>query len=261
MNYSDFRYMRRGEQLLDLKKDEATMLTSVHQKGTKKDRALLLLHGFTSTPAVYRCLIPQLKNYDALVCPALAGHAESIEAFATSTGTDWLLSAQKACEKLCADYQKVDVLGLSLGALLACKLSATFQFNHLFLLAPALKLKQNIVLNKAFLVFLKKLGFKELRGLGGNLMTNKHAEISYRKLPIAPVIELFTLIQEHQLSPPPCPTDIFLGKHDLVVASNEIETMFLDAPNIKIHWLENSAHVLPLDNDLDEIAQCINQCG
>lgn len=261
INQNDFRYMRRGKQLLDLKKEDFALLQPFHQRGTHKKHALLLLHGFTSSPAVYRYLIPQLNHYDALVCPALPGHAESITAFAQSTAADWLNCAMKECETLFKEYQKVDILGLSLGGLLACKLNTTFRFNHMFLLAPALRLQMNIYKNLKLLAVRKKLGFCELRGQAGNMLTNQYAEISFRRIPIPALIELFTMISEYLWVAPTCPVDLFLGAQDTVVASVEVEKMFSHTPNTTIHWLENSAHVLPLDNDLEQITQCINQYG
>ncbi|KTD11609.1 lipase [Legionella gratiana] len=259
MIYNDFRFMSRGKQLHTLKKEDFSRLQPINQRSTKKDRALLLFHGFTSSPAVYRYLIPQLKNYDAIVCPVLPGHADSIAAFARAKKDDWVMHARQECEALFKEYQKVDILGVSLGALLACKLNRNFQFNHLFLLAPALKLQMNINRNKKLLSVLQSLGFCELRGMMGNIVSTKNTEIAYRRIPITTLIELFNLIEEHQWAPPNCPTDLFLGTHDIVVASKEVEKMFAHLPNTTIHWLKNSAHVLPLDNDLDQIVRCVNQ--
>ncbi|HAT8859251.1 TPA: alpha/beta fold hydrolase [Legionella pneumophila subsp. pneumophila] len=259
MKINDFRYMRRGKHLSELQSEEANLLAPVNQRGKGTDRALLVLHGFSSSPAVYRYLIPNLKNYDAILCPVLAGHAESIEAFSKSTAADWLQSAKNACELLINQYQKVDVLGLSLGGLLACQLSQSFAINHLFLLAPALKLhmRTNAMLKLAQI--LKCLGFRQLRNAAGNLITDEHAEIAYRKLPISTIIEMLTLAQQYEWLPPACPADLFLGIHDQVVASQQVEQLFCNLPNVKIHWLKNSAHVLPLDNDLNEIIDCINK--
>lgn len=259
MKVDDFRYIRRGKHLSELTVEEADLLAPINQHGTGKDRALLVLHGFSSSPAVYRYLIPNLKNYDAILCPVLAGHAESIEAFSKSNATDWFLSAKNACEALVNQYQKVDILGLSLGGLLACKLSQSFAINHLFLLAPALRLHLRINAMLKLAQILKCLGFRQLRNAAGNLITNERAEIAYRKLPISAIIEMLTLAQQYEWVPPTCPADLFLGTHDQVVASQQVEHLFCNLPNVRIHWLKNSAHVLPLDNDLNEIIDCINR--
>lgn len=259
MNNDDFRYMRRGKQLSGLTQKEMSLLNPVDKRGTGSERALLLLHGFSSSPAVYRCLIPQIKHYDAIVCPALQGHAESIEAFSRSTAKDWCFTANKTCEILVNEYDKVDVLGLSLGGLLACELSQRFSLNHLFLLAPALKLKMNVAFMLKLARTLRCLGFYQLRNNAGNLITNKQAEIAYRKLPLTSIIEMLTLSQRYQWVAPTCPIDLFLGAYDEVVASEEVEQLFTSLPNATIHWLKNSAHILPLDNDFEEIIQCINK--
>lgn len=258
MNYNDFRYIRRGKQLSSLTKKERSLLKPVDERHAGDEKALLLLHGFSSTPAVFRYLIPQIRHYNAIVCPVLQGHGDSIEAFSLSTANDWLLSAKIACEALFKEYQKVDVLGLSLGGLLASELSQHFSLNHLFLLAPALKLKMHVNVTLKIAQVLKCLGFHQLRNSAGNLVSDKHAELTYRKLPIAAIIEMLTLAQNYQWIPPTCPTDLFLGTHDEVVASAEVEKLFFPLPNATIHWLKNSAHLLPLDNDAQEIIQCIN---
>lgn len=258
MNKNDFRYFRRGKQLADLTKKDFTLIEPVTIYGEKNERALLLLHGFSSTPAVYRYLIPQLKNYDAIVCPALPGHGHSIDSLSQSNAADWLAHASTLCDELFKKYAKVDLLGFSLGGLLSCKLSEHFAFNHLFLLAPALKLQMNVALNLKMVTALQHLGFKELRGAAGNLCSDAHAEISYKRLPLTAIRELFHLVQEHQWVAPQTPVDLFLGAHDAVVSSVQVEQLFQNLPNVAIHWLANSAHVLPLDNDLAQIVTCVN---
>ena len=258
MNKNDFRYMRRGKQLADLKEDDLLLLNHIEQHGKKLDRAVLLLHGFSSSPAVYRYLIPQLKNYDAIICPALPGHGSSMDAFSQTKSADWLSYTAGICAKLCEKYHKVDIIGLSLGGLIACKLSEHFVFNHIFLLAPALKLTMNVARNLKLALLLQSLGFKELRGAAGNLVTDEHAEISYKRLAIATIIEMFHFVLAHQWVAPKAPVDLFLGVHDKVVSSPQVEELFRNLANVSIHWLENSAHVLPLDNDLSQIVACIN---
>ena len=259
MNINDFRYMRQGKQIAELEPRELPSLETLDQRGSKKERALLAIHGFSSSPAVYRYLIPKIKGYDAIVCPRLPGHGQSINAFSQSTASEWLAASRTLCAELLNEYQKVDVLGVSLGALLACELSKEFKLNHLFLLAPALKLHMNVGLLLKTAQLAKCLGFVHLRNEAGNIINEDHAEITYRKLPLSTIIEILQLIQNHQWTPPSCPIDLFLGAKDAVVASAKVEQLFTPLANVNIHWLNNSAHVLPLDNDLKLIIQCINK--
>ena len=258
MNPEDFRYMRRGKQLSALTLKDVALMKPINQRGQRFARALLVLHGFSSSPAVYRLLIPQLKHYDAIICPVLTGHAQSIDAFSQSNASQWVESASKACEALVKEYKTVDVLGLSLGGLLACELSRRYPINHLYLLAPALKLTMHIPAMILLAQALKTLGFRYFRNAAGNLFTQEQAEIAYRKLPISTILEILQLVRDYQWKAPSCPVDLFLGRFDEVVASREVEELFSPLPNATIHWLENSAHVLPLDSDLKEIVDCIN---
>lgn len=259
MKRNDFRYMRQGKQIAELKDEELNLLSPINQRGEGNDHALLILHGFSSSPAVYRYLIPEIKGYDAVVCPVLPGHAQSIEAFSKTKATDWLETATNACEELVKHYKKVDVLGLSLGGLLACKLSQQYALHHLYLLAPAIRLNMRVNTLSKVAQIMHYFGFRHIRNRAGNILNETHSEIAYRKLPISAIIEMLHLSKNYQWVAPTCPVDLFLGVHDQVVASHEVAKLFDSLPNVHIHWLENSAHVLPLDKDIKKIIACINQ--
>lgn len=258
MNINDFRYMRQGKQLRGLEPAEAPLLQPIRQYNQKTERALLVLHGFSSSPAVYRSILPKIKKYDAIICPTLPGHGDSIDAFSQFTAANWLDASRTLCDELVNKYRKVDVLGLSLGGLLACELSKQFNLNHLFLLAPALSLRMHIAPVLKMTRVFKSLGFIHLRNAAGNLLNEQLAEITYRKLPLATIIEMLQLVLNYQWIAPTCPVDLFLGAHDEVVCSKSVAQLFQPLANARIHWLKNSAHVLALDNDLNEIIECIN---
>lgn len=257
MIINDFCYLWRGYEMMPLDSLQAHLIAPLDKRGVGNERALLLLHGFSSTPAVFRRLLPALTQYDAIVCPALPGHGDSIASFSLVKAKEWLFLAERDTEALIKDYRQVDVLGLSLGGLLACHVSQRFKLHHLYLLAPALALKLPIKLTLALAHVLGRLGLRSLRNRGGNLNSKQYPELAYRQLPITSIIEVLTLIDEFQLTGPNCPTDLFLGRADAVVDSTRVEQYFFKRPNVNIHWLENSAHVLPLDADVESIIACI----
>jgi|TARA_R110002126_G_scaffold110918_1_gene248425 carboxylesterase len=258
INQDDFHYMWRGKPTRPLPAAELNLLEPVHIYGKQHGRALLLLHGFSSSPAMYRAMIPALENYDALVCPALPGHAENLAAFTSVNADEWVTAAETACEALIKQYETVDVVGLSLGGLLAYHLANKYPIHHLYLLAPAFKLTFNLKGATMLARLLHACGLKHITNRAGNLYTKTHDELTYRKLPVRTIIELFTLIQQHEFTDIACPIDLFLGRHDDVVDSPYIAKHFESNPNCTTHWLENSAHALPLDGDLDEMITCLN---
>ena len=258
LKYYDFEYMHRGKAVRALPAEEMDLLKPIDNKGSGRNRALLLFHGFSSSPAVYRQLAPSLTMYDAIVCPLLPGHGDSIDAFSKVNATQWIECAEQTCEQLLNTYQSVDVLGLSLGGILALHLSHRFRIHHLFLLAPALSLCLNVHLTLFVTRLTYLLGVRYIPNKAGNIYTPGHPELSYRQLPLKAAIEILTLIKTFQWSPPTCPVDVFLGRYDEVVHSTKVAALFSQLPNAQIHWLENSAHVLPLDGDVNEIIACIN---
>jgi carboxylesterase len=253
MIIEDFSYMWCGREIKPLQKSDANLLQSISLHNQNNGKAILLLHGFSSSPAVYREFFPALKDYDAIYCPILPGHADCIEAFSNATAEQWLNCSYNAYLSLATNYKTIDVLGLSLGGLLALSVSHKFPVNHLYLLAPALKLRGSI---RAFLFaayLLRFMGLSNIKNRGGNLRFDKFQEITYKKIPINSLIQVLSLIKKFYFSPPICPTDLFLGRFDEVVDSNAVADLFSNSSFTKVHWLDNSAHVLPLDADYAKI--------
>lgn len=253
LTINDFRFMWRGKHIAPLRIQDSFLLAPIEKRGSGRNKALLLLHGFSSSPAVFRALLPDLTHYDAIVCPVLPGHAESVASFAHVRATDWLDAASEACAALVAEYALVDVVGLSLGGLLACHLSQRFKLNRLYLLAPALSIKLNVPATLLLARTLYFLGFRSIANKAGNLLTNAYQELAYRQLPIATIIEMLTFVQQFKFVAPTCQTELFLGRFDDVVDSYAVEKLFANLPNAAVTWLEHSAHVLPLDGDIEVI--------
>lgn len=257
MNVDDFHFVWRGKSRHPISTAQKELLEPIDQRREGNQHALLLLHGFSSSPAVFRKLVPSLNSYNAIICPKLPGHGESIDVFSKVKATDWFVAAEQTLDSLTQKYQQVDILGLSLGALIACHLSQRFTPRRLYLLAPALTLNLNINLALKLIRLLNFLGFKHLRNRAGNLYSDLYGELTYRKLPISAIFEILTLIKNYQFIPPKCPIELFLGSFDKVINTEVIEKQFSTLPNVQIHWLKHSAHVLPLDGDVNFIAKCI----
>lgn len=259
MELNDFGCFLNGQLVARLPLKDGGLLSPVTLKNNKKKRALLLLHGFSSSPAVFRFLIPLLPPYDFIYAPCLPGHGDSIADFSRLKAEDLFLFIDTIGANLVEDYQQVDVLGLSLGGLLAHYLSTCFPIHHRFLLAPAFDLHINIERMLSISTVLSRIGFSRLRSRAGNLCTSTSCEISFLQLPISTVLEVLTLIYSYGFKASNCPTDLFLGMHDKVVASTQVAQRFASDAHVYTHWLEHSAHVLPLDNDINTIASVIQQ--
>ncbi len=260
MQISDFAFIHRGKIIRPLSEQESDYLMPIdHVVTTRHERALLLLHGFASSPAVYRAILPHLTGYDRIVCPVLPGHAHSLQAFAQSTAQNWRDAAHEHCATLIDTYAQVNVVGFSMGGALALGLSQVFPIHHLYLLAPALKLYYPATLARLAARALATLGYKTFPNHAGNFFSDQHQELAYRRLPIPTILEILAFVQSQTYQQPGCPTDLFLGRHDRVVDSKAIAQQYAQQSQVKIHWLQHSAHLLPLDGDIELLLQYINR--
>lgn len=249
----DFCFMRQGQLLAGLTQQEASWLQPLAIKKAPSGRALLLIHGFASSPAVYREMIHQLTDYDALFCPLLPGHGRSFDDFSETKATDWLTFIEKTFDDIAQHYEKIDVLGLSLGGLLACHLAKNRSINQLFLLAPALALTQASYIPTWMLQLLRYFGLRYITNRGGSLLNTNYSELTFRKLPLTCIYEIFRLVKTFEFTPFSSKTLVFLGKYDKVIRNQEVQAMINRLPDVSTIWLENSEHVLPLDNDFQQI--------
>lgn len=254
LQLDDFRCMNNGEyRALD-----RGLLHSYGEGFCKRNtksrkRALLLLHGFTSCPAVYRNFYPKLPAYDYISAPVLAGHGQNRYSFSQSSAEAWLKTGEDALNELVKEFEEVDVLGLSLGGFIAFNIARIHPVRKLFLLAPALSLTGDIRRTQKFVQLCRSLGFTNLRAKAGNLRSSLSAEIAYRQIPLPCIEEIFSSIQCADLTIPSGDIILFLGRHDQVVHSENVAGLFENQPNTKTIWLEQSAHVLPLDLDYERI--------
>lgn len=260
MNLSDFAFFHQGKIVKMLSSQDAHFLAAIDDIITpQQDHALLLLHGFASSPAVYREILPSITGYDRIVCPVLPGHAQSVAVFSQSTAQQWRDTARDTCAELVDKYAHVSIVGLSLGGSLALELSQTFRLNHLYLLAPALQLHYSALLAGYAAWGLRMLGCKTLFNHGGDVFTANAQELAYQRLPLSAIIEVLSFIESQTIIQPNCPTDLFLGRYDKVVDVQAVARHYAQQATVKTHWLEHSAHVLPLDGDKEVLLKAINK--
>lgn len=256
---NDFAWMKQTVQVAIPNQKEITLTQSQTISTSKnKSTALLMLHGFSSSPAVFRLIAPLLKNYDHIYIPTLDGHGRSIAKFAKSTAKAWLRDAENAFKTLKEQFEFVDVLGLSLGGLLACEMVHHYEIRNLFLLAPCLALTKNLTALKSIALILKELGFKNIANRGGRMDSPIMQELLYRQLPLTSIIELLNLIDSFHFKSWDTSTHLFLGQHDNVVNSKKVHTMLQVLPRLKVNYLANSNHVLSIDTDYEKIVEQIN---
>ncbi|MFP4373414.1 MAG: alpha/beta hydrolase [Spirochaetaceae bacterium] len=105
--------------------------------------AVLIIHGFTGRTGEMVYLATELNNHGYTVSvPRLPGHGTNGADFLQSNADQWLRRATDAYFTLRTDYDRVYIVGLSMGGVLAALLGAQFQPDALALCAPALLVRK-----------------------------------------------------------------------------------------------------------------------
>ncbi|MBN2658684.1 MAG: alpha/beta fold hydrolase [Spirochaetales bacterium] len=123
-----------------------------------RNHAVLIIHGFTGYPGEYYELAEELNREGYTVSlPLLPGHGRTGKAFTRTNWPDWLGHVTAEYEALESEYEKVSIVGLSMGGVLTLLLSSRFSPDRIALLAPAMAIKGNMFYLTPFLrFFLKK---------------------------------------------------------------------------------------------------------
>ncbi|MCH5171985.1 MAG: alpha/beta fold hydrolase [Erysipelotrichales bacterium] len=120
-------------------------------------KAILLLHGFATDKTDFNPIIPFLKKlYDHVENNNLPGH--SVLHLKGFTAKKTISDVEKQMIKLEKKYDVIDVIGFSMGGVLATHLASHYRVNKLVLLAPAnLYINANYPISrfKKFMEYLK----------------------------------------------------------------------------------------------------------
>lgn len=216
----------------------------------------LLLHGFTATAWETRPLAVRLHAQGYTVSgPLLPGHGTTPEHLNQVHWQDWTAAAEKSYQELRAHCQKIIVGGESMGALVALYLAARHpEAAAVLAYAPALKLNQST----AALVKLR-LAAPFVAASPKDLTNPSPNWQGYPVNPLKGVLQLLAfqkavrklLPRIHQ------PLLVVQGRLDKTVHPSVGETILqgISSPVKALHWMENSTHIVLLDQEIDEITR------
>ncbi|MFC1586118.1 alpha/beta hydrolase, partial [Fibrobacterota bacterium] len=148
--------------------------------------------GWTSSPRELRFLAESLK--DSYHCRGilLEGHGLNLEALENTSWERHLSQVMEALTELEKRFEKITVIGLSYGAVLALHAAARKQFHGLILLSPFIRSAASLikgVSNSFYIQFLPS--FVKNLGKGNSGPINDRAEgekhIAYHKMPVKPL--------------------------------------------------------------------------
>lgn len=222
--------------------------------------ACLIIHGYTGGPYEVDPLADFLReNTDWHVeVPTLPGHGEQLS-LKNASYKNWIQSAEAALEPLRKKYEKVYVIGFSMGGMIAAYLAAKYQIDKLVLLAPSGK----------YLSF-KQIGLDIATcigdGIRGDLSKNKLYNHYKKKLGVVPLkanIEFMKLVRftRRYLDKVNSPVLIAHGQLDGMVPYKT--AYYLDkeihSEEKEVVVFERSRHLICLGEDKDTLNGMVYQ--
>jgi len=227
---------------------------------------VLLVHGFTVTPANFRQFAEALAQDGYTVSvPLLPGHGTRPEDLVGVRWEQWLEAVAAAHDKLQETCGAVFVAGISLGGALALQLARARQtIRKLFLLAPAvypLPILEAAV--RWLLPWLRRLGLRYWMHVAGDVKRRDGFELGYGKTALDGLSELVASMRSTQRILPEVTTDvlIFQGRTDHEVPAKRALLILqrLGSRNKGLVWLENSFHEIPRDGDAPLVLRRIRE--
>ncbi len=219
------------------------------------DQAVLMIHGFTSTPNMFKPLAHKLsaKFGWEVRCPLLPGHGTESKDLDSVSGQDWMNFVEGEFETLLQRFSKIHLVGLSLGATLCAYLAMKYPNNvsSLTLLAPAMFVRDSS--SRFLLPFVKLLPKRILtKWILHKKNLNTLEQISYHYYSAYTVTQFDLVcrkIRSTFQTNKPCL--IFVPANDLTIHPKSASWFLAHTSHAKskLIVLENSPHVVFLGND------------
>jgi len=193
--------------------------------------AILLIHGWTSTPYEVRRLGIYLNENGYTVSgPMLSGHGTVPKDLENIKWSNWMMDIKKAYGELKENHEKVYVGGTSIGASLAIMLAKEKEeIPGLILMAAPYKVKfefLSILFAKIFSLFFRynKKYYPPTFGVS----TTITRLIAYQTYPVSSALETFSLIKiaRKKLEKIKMPAFLIQSKSDHIVSKNSMEKIY-----------------------------------
>lgn len=216
----------------------------------KGEVAVLCLHGFTATTVEVRKIATFLSQQGFTTCaPLLPGHGTSPTEMNKTGWKDWLGTAESSLVDLMKNYQKIFILGESMGGLLALHLAAKYPtLLGALVFAPAIKIPR---------LWMSKFLWPFKSSMDKGKPNDSIPQQSYRVFPLKAASSLydFQRIVRKELPAVTLPVIIFQGKMDDTVDPMGSVCAYerIASEDKEFVLLDQSAHIILLDSQLPQV--------
>jgi carboxylesterase len=237
--------------LVDHSRDYVPIQVPIPPLPKVKKLGVLLLHGFTSSVRTVDGMVPLLQEAGLPYrIPVLRGHGTKYTDLEGVTAQDWYADAEQALLELAAEVDKVVVVGLSMGGLVAIQLGIRQpeKIAGIVTWAAALRFRDPLApLSGTLAKLVKSWPSPE----AFNDKSFKVYSENYPKFMTSAFASLFRFAQETERRLPELhvPICVLHSKKDQVVDPLAANLIYRDvsAPWREIHWFRKSGHEMGQD--------------
>jgi carboxylesterase len=220
---------------------------------------VLLIHGFTGSPAAMRGLgkyLNETQGYTTLGI-RLPGHGTHVDDLRRPAWRDWVAAVEDGLNMLQGMSDRVYVTGLSMGGVLTLLAASRYEVRGVAALSTPYGLTNDwrVRLMRPISLFVPK--FKKPGAVG------IASETSYRYYVTHAIAEAAGLVKLMQEGLPKINMPVLLiqSRGDKVVEPNALDLLSerLTTPHKETLWLEKSGHVITLDIEHEIVYQRVAQ--
>lgn len=232
------------------------LLEDFYAQGTDKKIGVLLLHGYTGSPASMRPWAEYLNGLGFTVAlPRLPGHGRTPQELNEVKWHQWVERAETDLEKLFESCTSIFICGLSMGGGLTAHLATKYsdRLAGIILVNPMIHVPG---LNSKIAALISAF-VKMRKSVGDDIKRPHTVEYGYDALPLVGLKEVLKMHEatRKNLSAISCPVMFFHSKDDHVLPVSNTEILWNGISSIQKQRIEliNSYHVATLDFDQDVI--------
>lgn len=224
------------------------------------DRGVLLVHGFTGSPAEMRLLGEYLNNQGyTVMAPRLCGHGSTVEEMAQTKWPHWYSAVEDGYHILRSLCKEVSVVGLSMGAILSLHLAAEYPVKKIVSLsAPIFLQDRRLPLLPVYRLFQNFVHKKQRK-----YDVDPKYNIGYQATPLDSLDSLLQLIKtvQGQLKEITAPSLMIQPRREHTVRPESAQYIYdhIGSCQKQLIWLEKSGHVVTLDNEREKVFEEINR--
>ncbi|AHA08308.1 carboxylesterase [Bacillus toyonensis] len=219
------------------------------------DRAVLLLHGFTGNSADVRMLgrFLEKKGYTCHA-PIYKGHGVPPEELVHTGPTDWWQDVTEAYQLLKdKGFEKIAVVGLSLGGVFSLKLAYTIPVLGVVPMCAPMYIKSEETMYQGILAYAREYKKREQK----SPEQIEQEMLEFQQTPMNTLKALQELIADvrNNVDMIYAPTFVVQARHDEMINTDSANIIYngVESTLKDIKWYEDSTHVITLDKQRDEL--------